>query len=145
MHVILHSFACPLKPLTQASISIQPNKLVSLAKLSPTYGILPKKNATWLFLPCTRRRSPLRHVASLIPPGHLTSEILPRRHSTQISHIRNSSPPTFPPGYLTSGILSDRRFTFSGYLTSGILSSRRSTFSGYLTSEILSGRHSTFI
>nr|CAN66960.1 hypothetical protein VITISV_013139 [Vitis vinifera] len=27
------------------------------------------KSATWLSLPCTRRRSPLRHVASFIPPG----------------------------------------------------------------------------
>ena len=32
-----------------------------------------------------------------IPPGCLTSGILPRRHSTRMSHIRNSSPPTFHP------------------------------------------------
>ena len=82
-----------------------------------------------------------------IPPGCLTSKILFRRHSTQMSHIRNSSPPTFhpgnshleffsadiPPGYLTSGIPFGRRSTFFGCLTSGILSDRRSTFSGYFT------------
>ena len=43
VHVILHSFTYPLKPLTQASISIQPTKPVSLSKVSPTCGILPKK------------------------------------------------------------------------------------------------------
>uniref|UniRef100_F6HS95 Secreted protein n=1 Tax=Vitis vinifera TaxID=29760 RepID=F6HS95_VITVI len=32
-----------------------------------------------------------------LPPGCLTSGILLRQHSTQISHIRNSSPPTFHP------------------------------------------------
>ena len=30
-----------------------------------------------------------------IPPGHLTSRILPRRHSTRVSHTRNSSLPSF--------------------------------------------------
>ena len=81
-----------------------------------------------------------------IPPGCLTSGILPghrstlsgcltfeiflRRHSTRMSHTRNSAPPTFniPPRYLTFGILPGQRSTFSGYLTSGILSDRRSTF-----------------
>ena len=43
VHVIPHFFAYPLKPLTQASISIRPTKPVSLSKLSPTCGILPKK------------------------------------------------------------------------------------------------------
>ena len=65
MHVILHSFTYPLKPLTQAPISTQPipilhathnhvlpypcvhpfnhtTKPVSLSKPSPTCGILPK-------------------------------------------------------------------------------------------------------
>ena len=62
-------------------------KPISLSKPSPTCGILPKN--------CRVAPSPLRHVASLIPPGHLTSGILLRRHSTWISHIRNSVRPTF--------------------------------------------------
>nr|CAN77344.1 hypothetical protein VITISV_011625 [Vitis vinifera] len=32
-----------------------------------------------------------------IPPGCLTSGILLRRHSTRMSHIWNSAPPTFHP------------------------------------------------
>ena len=43
VHAILHSFTYPLKPLTQVSISMQSTKPVSLSKLSPTCGILPKK------------------------------------------------------------------------------------------------------
>ena len=43
-------------------------------------GIFPKN--------CRVAPSPLRHVASLIPPEHLISGILPRRHSTRVSHIR---------------------------------------------------------
>ncbi|KAL6342682.1 hypothetical protein AAG906_013088 [Vitis piasezkii] len=65
-----------------------------------------------------------------IPPGCLTSGILLRRHSTRMSHIRNSSPPTFhpdvshpefcsadiPPGCLTSEFFSAD--IPSGYFTS---------------------------
>ena len=114
VHATLHSLAYPLKPLTQTSISIQPTKPVSLSKLSPTSGILPKKNATWLSPPCDAWHS------SFHPNGNL------RRHSTRISHIRNSIsanvPPSpdvshseffsadIPPGYLTSGILSRPMF-----------------------------------
>ena len=101
--------------------------------------------------------SHLESFSADIPPGCLASKILLRRHSTRMSHIRNSSPrchstrtsyirnsspPTFhpdishpefffaaiPPEYLTSGILSGRRSTFFGYLTSGILFGRRSPF-----------------
>ena len=35
-----------------------------------------------------------------IPPGCLTSGILLLRHSTRMSHIQNSSPPTFHPDIL---------------------------------------------
>ena len=68
-------------------------------------GILPKN--------CRVAPSPLRHVALLIPlrcltsgilsgqrstlSGCLTFGILLRRHSTWMSHIRNSSPPSFHP------------------------------------------------
>ena len=107
-----------------------------------TSGILPHQRSTLSgcltsgILPC--QRSTLS--------GCLTSEILLRRHSTRMSHTRNSAPPTFniPPRYLTSGILPGQRSTFSGYLTSGILSDRHSTFSRYLTSGILSDQRSTF-
>nr|CAN70018.1 hypothetical protein VITISV_009525 [Vitis vinifera] len=37
-----------------------------------------------------------------IPPGCVTSGILLRRHSTRMSHIRNSSPPPFHPNILHS-------------------------------------------
>ena len=64
-----------------------------------------------------------------IPPGCLTSGILLRRHSTRMSHIRNSSPPPFHPDISHSaldagcerpdgkGLMSDRkggRFNFPG-------------------------------
>ena len=150
VHAILDSFTYPLKPLTQASISIQPipilhathnhvlpypcihpfnhtTKLVSLSKPSPTCGILPKK--------C--------HVA--LSSLHTQTVPLAMRdivHSTR-GRILFGRCSTFS-GYLTSGILSGRRSTFSEYLTSGILSDRRSTFSGYLTSGILSCRCSHF-
>ena len=111
MHAILHSFTYPLKPLTQASISIQPipilhathnhvlpypcvhpfnhtTKPVSLSKPSPTCGILPKK--------C--------HVA--LSPLH--TQTVPLRRVTLAHSTRGR-------------ILSGRRSTFSGYLISGIL------------------------
>ena len=136
MHVILYSFTYPLKPLTQAPISIiyathnhvLPNPDAShpeffSADIPPrclASGILPRQRSTLSgcltsgILPC--QRSTLS--------GCLTSEILLRRHSTRMSHTRNSAPPTFniPPRYLTFGILPGQRSTFSGYLTSGILS-----------------------
>ena len=140
VHAILHSFTYPLKPLTQASISIQPipilhathnhvlpypcvhpfnhtTKPVSLSKPSPTCGILPKKCHV-AFSPLHTQTVPLRRVTLA--------------HSTR-GRILSSRRSTFS-GYLTSGILSGRRSTFSGYLTSGVLSGRRSTFSGYFTS-----------
>ena len=105
VHVILHSFTYPLKPLTQASISIQPTKPASLSKLSPTCGILPKK--------C--------HVAlSLLHTQTVPLATRDMAHPTR-GRILSGRRPTFS-GCLTSGILSDRRPTFSGCLTSGILS-----------------------
>ena len=127
VHAILHSFTYPLKPLTQAPISIQPTKPASLSKLSPTCGILPRK--------MSHGSLSLAHTDG--PPCDV-------RHGS-FHPGRNSVRPTFTfSGYLTSGILSGRRSTFSRYLTSGILSHRRSTFFRYLTSEILSHRRSTF-
>ena len=61
VHVIPHSFAYPLNPLTKASISIRPTKPVSLSKLSPTCGILPKKMPRGS-LSLARGRPPLRCV-----------------------------------------------------------------------------------
>ena len=141
VHAILHSFAYPLKPLTQAFISIQPTKPVSLSKFSPTFGILPKK--------CHIALSPLHtQTVSLATRdiAHSTRKrILSGRHSTfsrcLAFGILSSRRSTFF-GYLTSRILSGQRSTFSGYLTSGILSDQRPTFSGYLASGILSGRRS---
>ena len=126
MHAILHSFTYPLKPLTQASISIQPipilhathnhvlsypcalpfnhtTKPVSLSKPSPACGILPKK--------C--------HVA--LSPLHTQTVPLATRSITHSTWVR---------------IMSGRRPTFSGCLTSGILSDRHSTLSGYFTSGL---------
>ena len=142
MHAILHSFTYPLKPLTQAPISIQPIPI-----LHATHNhVLPYPDV-----------SHPEFFSVDIPPGRLTSGIL-RRHSTRMPHIRNSVRPTFylirmshirnssplifhpdashlelclatvlpypdvshpeffsadiPPEYLTSGILSSRRSTF---------------------------------
>ena len=60
------------------------------------------KIAVWLPLPCdTWHRSfhsDISHPEFFpvdIPPGYLPSGILLRRHSTRISHIRNSIRPTF--------------------------------------------------
>ena len=195
MHVILYSFTYPLKPLTQAPISIiyathnhvLPNPDAShpeffSADIPPrclASGILSRQRSTLSRcltsgIPLRRHSTRMSHIrnsspsplhpdvshpefcpanvlpypdvshpefiSAAIPPGCLTFGILPRqcstlsgcltfeiflrRHSTRMSHTRNSTPPTFniPPGYLTFGILPGRRSTFSGYLTSGILS-----------------------
>ena len=64
-----------------------------------------------------------------IPPGYLTFGILLLRHSTWISHIRNSVRPTFNLlriSHIRNPVC--RCSTFPGYLASGILSGRRSTF-----------------
>ena len=174
MHVILHSFTYPLKPLTQASISIQPililhathnhvlpypcvhpfnctTKPVSFSKLSPTYGILPKKCHVALS-PLHTQTVPLatRHIA------HSTQgRILSGRHSTfsgylifgilsvdippssAVSHSE-FCPPTFHllwMSHIQNSV--HRRPTFSGCLTSGILSDRRFTFLVYFTSGAL--------
>ena len=54
-----------------------------------------------------------------IPPGCITSGILLRRHSTRMSHIRNSAAADIPPGCFTSGILTPdgrgERFNFPGH------------------------------
>ena len=102
MHAILHSFAYPLKPLTQASISIRSTKPVSLSKLSPTCEILPKK--------CHVALSPLHAV------GPLAMRDI--AHSIRVSHTRNSSSPPFHPS--VSHPESFSAAIPSGYLTPGI-------------------------
>ena len=117
MHAILRSFTYPLKPFTQAPISTQPisilhathnhvlpypcvhpfnhtTKPISLSKPSPTCGILPKKLPRGS-LSFGHADGPSRHVASLIPPGWLTSGILLRRRSIRMSHTQNPSPLPF--------------------------------------------------
>ena len=81
MHAILHSFAYPLKPLTQASVSIQPIPI-----LHATHNnVLPYPSVSLLESFC-----------AAIPSGCLTPGIPLRRHSIRMSHIRNPSPPPFP-------------------------------------------------
>ena len=102
------------------------------------------KSATWLPLSWTRRRPPCdTWHSSFHPDGNHRSlhpdvshqEFFPPRHSTRMSHTRNSSSPTFHPDVSHPESFSAN---FSGCLTSGILSGRRSNFSGCLTSGILS-------
>ncbi|RVW91460.1 hypothetical protein CK203_038612 [Vitis vinifera] len=104
-------------------------------------GILPKNCHVASSLLDTQT-SPFRCVASfippgLIPPGCLTSGIMPGRHLTfsecLTAAILPGRHPTFS-GYLTAAILPGRHPTFSRCLTAAILSGRRSTFSGYFTS-----------
>ena len=112
-------------------------------------GILPK-NCRVAPSPFGHADSPLRHVASLIPPGRefslippgcltsgilssqystlfgcLTSGFLLRRHSTRVSHIRNYSSPTFHPGISHPDFFSAD--VPPGYLTFRILLRRHST------------------
>ena len=61
-HGCMLSFTPSHTQLTQASISIQPTKPFSLSKLSPTYGILPKKCHVALS-PLRTQTAPLRRVA----------------------------------------------------------------------------------
>ena len=61
-HGCMLSFTPSHTQLTQASISIQPTKPFSLSKLSPTYGILPKKCHVALS-PLHTQTAPLRRVA----------------------------------------------------------------------------------
>ena len=89
VHAVPHSFAYPLKPLTQAFISIQPTKPVSLSKFSPTFGILPKK--------CHIALSPLH--TQTVPLRRVTLA-----HSTR-GRIMSGRHSTFS-GYLTSEIMS---------------------------------------
>ncbi|WJZ83125.1 hypothetical protein VitviT2T_002832 [Vitis vinifera] len=124
VHATLHSLAYPLKPLTQTSISIQPTKPVSLSKLSPTSGILPKKNATWLSPPCDAWHS------SFHPDGNL------RRHSTRISHIQNSVPADVPPSPDVSHPEFFSADILPGYLTSGILLRRHSTRISHIRNSV---------
>ena len=97
MHAILHSFAYPLKPLTQASISIQPIPI-----LHTTHNnVLPYSGVSLLeFLPASIPPgvSLLEFLSTAIPSGCLTPGILLRRHSIRMSHIRNPSMPPFHPG-----------------------------------------------
>ena len=91
-------------------------------------GILPKK--------CHMAPSPLAtQAAPLATRGiaHSTRmEII--AHSTQMSHIRNSVPPTFYFIRMSHSRNSVRPTShFSGYLTAAILSGRRSIFSRYFT------------
>ena len=101
VHAILHSFTYPLTPLTQASISIQPTKPVSPSKLSPTYGILPKK------MPrgspsCDARHSSFHSGENSVRPtfhlllmSHIRNPVRPTFHLLWMSHTRNSVRPTF--------------------------------------------------
>ena len=125
VNAILHSFTYSLKPLTQASISIQPTKPVSLFKLSPTCGILPKKCHVALSPaggpPCDARHSlfhpgknSVRPTFNLLRMSHIWNPVWPTFHLLRMSHIWNSS---------------GRRSTFSGCLTSGILSADVPPFS----------------
>ena len=67
----------------------------------------------------THHRRTAERVAVDIPPGCITSGILLRRHSTRMSHIRNSAAADIPPGCFTSGILTPdgrgERFNFPGH------------------------------
>ena len=87
VHAILHSFTYPLKPLTQASISIQPTKPVSLSPLHTQTVPL----ATHDIAHFTRRRILSGRRSTFF--GYLTFGILSGRRSTFS-------------GCLTSGILS---------------------------------------
>ena len=75
-----------------------------------------------------------------IPPGCLTSRILLRRHSTRMSHIRNSNATDIPPECLTSRILLSS--TFHPDVSHPEFCSVDIPL-GCLTSEILLRRHST--
>ncbi|RVW86518.1 hypothetical protein CK203_042223 [Vitis vinifera] len=132
VHAILHSFTYSLKPLTQASTSMQPTKPVSLSKLSPTCGSSLKK--------CHVALSPLDTQTAPCDTWHRSFHPDGNSHSFHpgISHLKffpptfhpdvlhpESSPPTFYPdishseffpadipfGYRPSGILLRQHFT----------------------------------
>ena len=157
VHVVFRFFTYPLKPLTQAPISIQPIHILHAIH----NHVLPNPDV-----------SHPEFFSVDIPPGRLTSGILLHRHSIRISHIRNSSPPIFhldishpesfpaniPPGHITSETLPRRHSTRTSHIINYVRPTfhflrishtrnsarRRSTFSGYLASGIPSGRRSTF-
>ena len=84
-HGCMLSFTPSHTQLTQASISIQPTKPVSPSKLSPTYGILPKK------MPRGSPSCDAWH--SSFHSGE--NPVRPTFHLLRMSHIRNSVRPTF--------------------------------------------------
>ena len=110
VHALLHSFAYSLKPLTQASISIQPIPILHATHnhVLPNLGVslpeflsaaippgvsLPEFLSAAIPSGCLVPEIPLRRHSS----GCLTSGIPLRRHSIRVSHTRNSSPPPFHP------------------------------------------------
>ena len=96
VHAILHSFTYPLKPLTQAPISMQP-----IPNLHATHNnVLPYPDVSHpeffsanisIRTSCIRKLSPLTFYPDISHPKFL------RRHSTRTSRIRNLSPLTFYP------------------------------------------------
>ena len=116
MHVILHSFTYPLKPLTQAPMSIQPIPI-----LHATHNHV---------LPIRIYR--IRTSSAVISPGHIASGIPPppfhpdishpdsssRQHSTRTYRIRIPLPANIPPRHITSGILPSA--IPPGHIASGI-------------------------
>nr|CAN73371.1 hypothetical protein VITISV_006498 [Vitis vinifera] len=168
VHAILHSFAYPLKPLTQASISIQPipilhathNNVLPYPDVSHpeffsvdipsgclTSGILLRRHS--IRMSHIRNSSPspfhpdVSHPESFsaaIPSGCLTSGILFRRHSIRMSHIRNPSPPPFHPD--VSHLESFPADIPLGCLTSGIILCRHSIRMSHIRNPI--SRSSTF-
>ena len=105
VHSILHSFAYPLKPLTQASISIQPMSI-----LHATHNnVLPYLDVSHLesfsaaiSIWVSHTRNPLTAVFSI-----------------RVFYAQSSSPPSFPSGYPTPGIPSPLPFP-SGCSTPGV-------------------------
>ena len=91
MHVVFHPFAYPLKPLTQASISMQHIPILHAThnNVLPYPGVLHRE---FLF--------------AVISSGCLTPGIPLRHHSIRVSHSRNSSPPPFHLGVSLPELLS---------------------------------------
>ena len=138
MRAILHSFAYPLKPLTQASISIQPIPILHAThnNVLPCPGVShPESFSAAISIWTSHIRNPSappfhldvsrpESFCAVIPSGCLTPGIPPLPPSSLVSHSRISSAPPFHPG--VSHLESFCAAITSGCLMSGILLLRHS-------------------
>ena len=113
---VSHPEFCPTNVLPYPNVAHPEFFSAAIPPGCLTFGILPGQRST--LSGCrTSEILPRQHSTRI---SHIRNSSPPTFHP-DVSHPE-FFPAYIPPGYLTSGILPGRLSTFSGYLTSGILS-----------------------